>query len=300
LAQALTGLTFASNVWAGDPTVFQFAGNFYPATLAQIGFVNFNNGSGGDYHLAVGSPYKGVATDGTDPGVNMDVIAITASQSTTGAAISTSSSTAGTTSSATSSNTGGTVATASGGTPVTVATTSNPVGSLAQASQAAWFAIASVNSGKCLTMQSDWTVAQYPCAATNTAQMFRLSPVMDGDGSVTGYEIYNRNGSGLGLNVWGATANNGAAIGMYQLSGQVNEIFSVNPDQAGNFTLVPKNSGSCFDITDISKDDGAPLQQWTCNGQANQAFDFVLLDNSTEAGSSVTSSSGAGSATQAL
>ncbi len=68
LAQALTGLTFSNNVWAGDPTVFQFAGNSYPATLAQIGFVNYNNGSGGDYHLAVGSPYKGIGDRRDRPG----------------------------------------------------------------------------------------------------------------------------------------------------------------------------------------------------------------------------------------
>lgn len=302
LAQALTGLNFANNVWAGDPTVFQFPGNFYPATLAQIGFVNYNNGVGGDYHLAVGSPYKGLASDGTDPGVNMDLISVTASQAITGAATSTVGTAAGSTAgNGSSSSTGAPVATTSAGaTPTTPVPISITTGSLAQASQAAWFAIASVNSGKCLTMQSDWTVAQFRCVATNPAQMFRLSPVVDSNGSVTGYEIYTRNGSGLGFNVWGDTPNNGAIIGMYPLSGQVNEIFSINPDQTGNFTLVPKNSGSCFDITSVSKDDGAPLQQWSCNGQSNQAFQFVMLDTSTGDGSTVANSSGTGSAAQAL
>ncbi len=146
------------------------------------------------------------------------------------------------------------------------------------AAQALWFVIPSVNSGKCLTVQPDWTVEQYTCAATNSAQMFRLSPVLDGSGNLNGYEIYSRNGSGLGLNVWGNTSNNGALIGMYPLSGQQNEIFALNPDHAGNFTLVPKNSGSCSDITGVSKDDGARLQQYTCNGQTNQAFDLAMVD----------------------
>jgi hypothetical protein len=47
-------------------------------------FVNFNNGNGGDYHLASSSPYRGQATDAaarfaaglsTDPGADMDAIA---------------------------------------------------------------------------------------------------------------------------------------------------------------------------------------------------------------------------------
>lgn len=43
--------------------------NFFPSSIEQVGFVNY---LGGDYRLAVNSPYKGKATDGTDPGVDMD------------------------------------------------------------------------------------------------------------------------------------------------------------------------------------------------------------------------------------
>jgi hypothetical protein len=32
------------------------------------------NAAGGDYHLAASSPYKGQATDGTDPGADIDAV----------------------------------------------------------------------------------------------------------------------------------------------------------------------------------------------------------------------------------
>src|SRR6185369_5855558 len=47
-----------------DPNSYP-TNNFSPATLAEVKL-------GEDYRLAVDSPYKGKATDGTDPGVDMD------------------------------------------------------------------------------------------------------------------------------------------------------------------------------------------------------------------------------------
>jgi hypothetical protein len=51
---------------SGYPT-----GNFYPSTAAGIGFVN---AVGLDFRLAVGSAYKGLATDGRDPGADIDAV----------------------------------------------------------------------------------------------------------------------------------------------------------------------------------------------------------------------------------
>jgi hypothetical protein len=50
------------------------AGNLFSTSWANVDFVNYNNGFGGDYHLAVGSPYRGRALDGTDPGANIDLV----------------------------------------------------------------------------------------------------------------------------------------------------------------------------------------------------------------------------------
>ena len=49
--------------------------NFFPATMAEVGFVDAGGPLGssftpGDYRLTAGSLYKGKATDGTDPGVD--------------------------------------------------------------------------------------------------------------------------------------------------------------------------------------------------------------------------------------
>ncbi|HUR21241.1 MAG TPA: hypothetical protein VMZ90_10560, partial [Vicinamibacterales bacterium] len=41
------------------------SGSFYPRLISDIGFANF---ASGDYRLSAGSPYKGKATDGSDPG----------------------------------------------------------------------------------------------------------------------------------------------------------------------------------------------------------------------------------------
>ncbi len=48
-------------------------GNVFYSTAA-IGFVNYHNGVGGDYHLLPSSPAKGAASDGSDPGANVDAV----------------------------------------------------------------------------------------------------------------------------------------------------------------------------------------------------------------------------------
>jgi hypothetical protein len=46
--------------------------NFEAPSLDSLGFVNFNNGNGGDYQLLPSSPYKGAGSDGRDPGADID------------------------------------------------------------------------------------------------------------------------------------------------------------------------------------------------------------------------------------
>ena len=50
------------------------AGNSTPTTWAAVGFVNYNNGNGGDYHLQSTSPYKNAGTDGKDLGADIDAL----------------------------------------------------------------------------------------------------------------------------------------------------------------------------------------------------------------------------------
>jgi hypothetical protein len=50
------------------------AGNYFPASIAAVQFVNFNGANGGDYHLLASSPYKNAATDGKDIGADISAI----------------------------------------------------------------------------------------------------------------------------------------------------------------------------------------------------------------------------------
>lgn len=47
------------------------SGNFYPTSAAAVGFVNLG---AEDFHLVTTSPYKGKATDGRDPGADVDAV----------------------------------------------------------------------------------------------------------------------------------------------------------------------------------------------------------------------------------
>jgi len=259
ITQVVTGLTFSHNVWAGDPGPYQVSGNSFPSDFSQVAFVNYNGGSGGDYHLSSTSLYKGTASDGTDPGANMDTLNAMLQVAVSGKSDSSSSSSG--------SSAGSGASTPTPSAPASTASTSP--------SPTLWFEIANRNSGKCLTVQSNNTLAQYSCSPTNTAQMFSLVPSYDSNNSLLGYQVHSR-AVDASMNVWGASTANGATIGLYPPTNTPNELFALNADQHGSFTVVAKHSGSCFDIGGLSTADGTPLEQWICNGGANQAFALVL------------------------
>ncbi len=47
------------------------ANNKFPQTIDEVGFVNFNNGNGGNYELQPNSPYKNKSADGKDLGADI-------------------------------------------------------------------------------------------------------------------------------------------------------------------------------------------------------------------------------------
>lgn len=65
------GYVFDRNVIPGGNASDYPPDNFFPVSLVAVGFVNL---AGGDYHLLPTSPFKGQATDGTDPGANIDAL----------------------------------------------------------------------------------------------------------------------------------------------------------------------------------------------------------------------------------
>ena len=59
----------AANVLILASAVGYPLGNFFPSTLSGVGFTN---AASLDFHLSASSLYKGKATDGRDPGANVD------------------------------------------------------------------------------------------------------------------------------------------------------------------------------------------------------------------------------------
>jgi hypothetical protein len=70
--------TFAHNAIIASPSSFPPSSypsvNYFPATASAVGFVNYNNGRGGDYHLQTNSLYRKAGTDGKDLGADVDAI----------------------------------------------------------------------------------------------------------------------------------------------------------------------------------------------------------------------------------
>lgn len=63
--------TFDHNVLIGATQSAYPAGNFFPATNADVGFVDF---AGGKFALSAASPYAGKASDGTDVGADIQLV----------------------------------------------------------------------------------------------------------------------------------------------------------------------------------------------------------------------------------
>jgi hypothetical protein len=78
LDNQLPGSVFSKNILAGANAnqYNHYTNNYYnpPATLYDVGFVNYNNGNNGDYHLTSSSPYKNQGTDGKDLGADIDAV----------------------------------------------------------------------------------------------------------------------------------------------------------------------------------------------------------------------------------
>jgi|GEM_PF-373479 len=70
--------SFAGNVLVVDPNTTNAlvwpGDNQSVSDWMSVGFINFNNGDGGNYALDSSSPYKGTALDGLDPGANTSVV----------------------------------------------------------------------------------------------------------------------------------------------------------------------------------------------------------------------------------
>jgi hypothetical protein len=73
-----SGSAFSANAIVGASSTYTSAkwpaGNYLPTSAVNVGFVNYNSGIGGDYHLQLSSPYKNKGTDGKDLGADIDAV----------------------------------------------------------------------------------------------------------------------------------------------------------------------------------------------------------------------------------
>ncbi len=77
ITACFTTFTFNNNGLVETPPAFPPStwpspnGNMFPQTISDAGFVNYNNGNGGNYELQSNSPYKNKGTDGKDLGADV-------------------------------------------------------------------------------------------------------------------------------------------------------------------------------------------------------------------------------------
>ena len=77
ITECFTSFTFSSNALVATPPTFppssypSASSNLFPQTINDAGFVNYNNGNGGNYELQANSPYKNKGTDGKDLGADI-------------------------------------------------------------------------------------------------------------------------------------------------------------------------------------------------------------------------------------
>jgi hypothetical protein len=242
------GGVFANNVVVGaDPNIYP-AGNFFPSSIDQVGFVNY---AGGDYRLAATSPYKNAGTDSKDLGANLTSAPSAASAPTPPAT-----------------PTPNPPATPDA--PSTPTPPSNPAPNI----PSSWVNIISKNSGKCLDVAGISTDAlapmqQWSCWGGDN-QKFLFSPV------VGGYEITAKN-SNLQLDVLGQSMSDSASVIQYPFWGGANEIWQVSPTSDGYVTLTPLNSGKCLNVSGSSGADGALTEQMTCSGIDSEKWSLTEI-----------------------
>ncbi|TYP99302.1 putative secreted protein (Por secretion system target) [Tenacibaculum adriaticum] len=94
----------------------------------------------------------------------------------------------------------------------------------------------------------------------------------NGDPNVTGtYYLQNRN-SGLNMDVWGASQNNGTNIAQGTPNSGANQKYTFTHLGDGLYKIIANHSGQSLDINNFNKANGANLEQYPYNGTTNQQF----------------------------
>jgi len=98
-----------------------------------------------------------------------------------------------------------------------------------------------------------------------------------GRGGFTGTGTYfiqaRHSGKILDVNIdWFSGQDNGRPVGQFDNNNGDHQKFIVENLPDGYVQIKAKHSNKCLDVTGVSMNAGATLQQWQCNGEANQQF----------------------------
>jgi len=127
------------------------------------------------------------------------------------------------------------------------------------------------NSNKCVDARNGSTVdgtavQQFTCNESN-AQKWLMTPTSNGF-----VKIGARQDTTDVWDVHGGSTANGAKIELQDSDGTNSQQWKAVPEGNGVYHLVNRNSGKCLDVPALSTADRVQLQQFTCNGGANQSF----------------------------
>jgi beta-glucanase (GH16 family) len=141
----------------------------------------------------------------------------------------------------------------------------------------AWYQVINQNSGACMDdtnfgTSDGTTVQQYACGVDQFNQEWQLTATSDGY-----YKIINRN-SVLALDDTNLSTTPGTGQQQWAYGGGANQQWI--PQQVGSsFQLVNRLSGLCLDVPGASTQNGAQLDQYTCNGTGAQMFQLLQEPN---------------------
>jgi hypothetical protein len=94
----------------------------------------------------------------------------------------------------------------------------------------------------------------------------------NGDPTINGVYFLRNRHSGLDMDVWGLSNDDGANISQGISNGGLNQQFRFEHLGDGTYKVIAVHSGKVMDVDGIKKDNGANVQQWTYFGSANQQF----------------------------
>lgn len=160
------------------------------------------------------------------------------------------------------------------------------------------YELVSLNSGKCLqlpdgnsangTILQQWSCGQ----GSNTNELWNLQTTSPEGATVLNlasgpYRVLPVSKLTSCMDLSGAKSVNGTPIQIYSCNETNAQSWSLVPVSVGaksGYEIVSSSSGSCLDVTNISLDNGALLQEYPCGGatQLNQVWQLFSYGNSYE------------------